>query len=113
MERLAEYGVYWPHMAAVLTVSAMVGTAVHVLLHKRDARAAVGWLGLVWFAPVLGVCLYWLFGINRVRRRAQLLFAGREAAVLPASVAAVTPGELKARVATVYPRPWSARTHRS
>jgi cardiolipin synthase len=42
----------------------------HVLLHKRDVGAAIGWIGLAWLSPVLGPGLYWMFGINRVRRRA-------------------------------------------
>jgi cardiolipin synthase len=46
---------------------------VHVLLTKREVASAVGWIGLVWFAPILGATLYLLFGVNRVRRRARLL----------------------------------------
>ena len=31
---------------------------------------ALGWIGAVWFAPIFGSLLYYLFGINRVTRRA-------------------------------------------
>ncbi len=42
----------------------------HVLLRKREVAAATGWIGLVWLAPVWGAILYFMFGINRVVRRA-------------------------------------------
>ena len=46
---------------------------VHALLHKRDVGAALGWIGLSWLAPFVGGFLYFVAGINRVRRRAQRL----------------------------------------
>lgn len=42
----------------------------HVLVYKRDSRAAVAWVGLIWLTPLLGALLYVLLGINRVRRKA-------------------------------------------
>jgi len=54
----------------VLTVLLSVITSAHVVLYKRDSRAAVGWVGLVWLAPVVGSALYALLGINRIRRQA-------------------------------------------
>jgi cardiolipin synthase len=64
---------------------------VHILYRKKDTRAAAGWIGLVWFAPVLGVCLYWLFGVNRITRRARLRFADKQTVSLPEKEAAVSP----------------------
>jgi cardiolipin synthase A/B len=49
------------------------GVTIHILLSKREVASAVGWIGLVWFAPILGAISYLLFGVNRVRRRARLL----------------------------------------
>ncbi len=46
---------------------------LHVLLRKREVASSVGWIGLVWFAPILGAILYIVLGVNRVRRRARLL----------------------------------------
>jgi len=46
---------------------------LHVLLHKREVASAVGWIGLVWFAPIVGAIGYVMFGVNRVKRRARLL----------------------------------------
>jgi cardiolipin synthase A/B len=50
-----------------------IGVTTHVLLHKRDVGASIGWIGLAWLSPILGSVLYLIFGINRVKRRANLL----------------------------------------
>ena len=81
----------WPYLLTLATFLAILATAVHILDKKRDTRAAAGWLGLVWFAPVLGVCLYWMFGVNRIKRRAMLHFAHKQAVPLPEREAAVSP----------------------
>jgi cardiolipin synthase len=44
---------------------------VHVLLYKRNSRAAFGWLGLILVFPIAGALLYALFGVNRVQRKAR------------------------------------------
>lgn len=50
-----------------------VGVTIHILLRKREVASAVGWIGLVWFAPISGAIAYLMFGVNRVRRRARRL----------------------------------------
>ena len=45
----------------------------HVLLRKREVASAVGWIGLAWFAPITGAIIYFVFGVNRVQRRARRL----------------------------------------
>jgi cardiolipin synthase len=85
----------WPALWAwLLTVAQMLVAAIasaHVILHKRDVRAAIGWVGLIWFVPFGGAVLYLLFGINRIRRRAADLRgprpAGRLAGTWPAAAA--------------------------
>lgn len=52
------------HVLLAVVVSA------HIVLTKEDVRAAIGWTGLVWLAPIFGSLLYLFFGINRIRRRA-------------------------------------------
>lgn len=42
----------------------------HALLAKRDVRAALGWIAVAWLSPFVGGFLYYVFGINRVARRA-------------------------------------------
>ena len=43
---------------------------VHVLERKRDVAAAVAWIGVAWLSPIVGSAVYFLFGVNRVHRRA-------------------------------------------
>jgi len=45
----------------------------HAILYKRDSRSAVAWVGLIWLSPILGSILYWLFGVNRIRKKAVAL----------------------------------------
>ncbi len=59
----------WPLFTAVAGVTISLVASAHVILYKRDSRAAVAWVGLIWLAPLLGVILYVMLGINRVRRR--------------------------------------------
>jgi hypothetical protein len=37
-----------------------------VLLHKEDSRAALGWVAVVLGIPILGMLLYFMFGLNRI-----------------------------------------------
>ncbi len=69
-------GPYWPLPLGLDAVLATFASA-HVVLHKRDVRAAIGWVGIIWLVPLLGPLLYWLLGINRIRRRAGRLRPGR------------------------------------
>ncbi len=68
MEEL--FHAFWPHITAASVLLLSLLAAGHVLIYKRDSRAAVGWVGLIWLAPLIGPMLYMLLGINRVRRRA-------------------------------------------
>lgn len=56
-------------LAIVYPLSAILVT-VDVLLKKSDVRAALGWIAAAWLSPIFGALLYYLFGINRVTRRA-------------------------------------------
>ncbi|HEX9023583.1 MAG TPA: cardiolipin synthase [Geobacteraceae bacterium] len=57
-------------LAACIAVLS-IATAGHALLHKRDSRAALGWMSLNLTLPLLGPFLYWCLGINRISRRAR------------------------------------------
>ena len=57
-------------LAGVLWLILQITVTLHILLHKEDVPSAIGWIGLVWLAPLLGSVAYVLFGINRVRRKA-------------------------------------------
>lgn len=65
---------WWSTIVAVVGVLLSLIASAHVVLGKRQTRAAIGWIGLIWVAPYLGTALYVLLGINRVRRRAQSLW---------------------------------------
>lgn len=58
---------------AACSVAVSVAASSHVVLYKRDSRAATAWTGLIWLAPFVGAFLYVLLGINRIERRAKLL----------------------------------------
>ena len=61
---------FWPHLAAGFDLLAAVLASIHVLLNKRDTRAATIWISLVWMLPLLGSVFYLALGVNRIRRRA-------------------------------------------
>jgi cardiolipin synthase len=58
---------------SVVHVLLAIFVTVHVLFHERDVGASTGWIGLAWLSPILGSILYAIFGINRVKRRANQL----------------------------------------
>ncbi len=67
------------HIAALgLGLLLSVLATGHVVLHKRDSRAAIAWVGFVWLVPLAGAVLYFIFGVNRIRRKAALLRANLE-----------------------------------
>jgi cardiolipin synthase len=60
-------------IAVLITVAHIllaIGVSAHIILTKDDVRSAIGWVGLVWLAPVLGSILYIVLGVNRISRRA-------------------------------------------
>ena len=63
----------WTAVAAALSLALSLVASGHVVLHKRDVRAALGWVALIWAAPVVGAIAYFVLGVNRIRRRAEAL----------------------------------------
>lgn len=75
---------------SIVHILLAICVTVHVLFHKRDVGASIGWIGLAWLSPILGSLLYSIFGINRVKRRANQLRdkrTGRRGAEPPLSPA--------------------------
>jgi cardiolipin synthase len=62
------------HMIIALLLS------VYIINNKRDPRAAVAWIGLIWLSPFIGAFLFYVLGINRITRRASRLRAGQDRA---------------------------------
>jgi len=66
----------WPYLLAALDFTLAVSVTLHAVLRKRNTRAVVGWVGLAWLAPFLGPFAYFVFGINRIQRKAAALRIG-------------------------------------
>lgn len=64
---------FWHLAAAGLALVLAVIACGHAVLYKRETRSAIAWVGFIWFVPLIGSLLYFVFGINRLRRRAVLL----------------------------------------
>jgi cardiolipin synthase A/B len=62
---------------AIWILAIMLGlvASAHAVLRKREVRAAIGWVAVIWLVPVVGAILYGFFGINRIRRKARLMRA--------------------------------------
>lgn len=60
-------------IVTALSAIAAAGAAGHAAVYKRDNRAAMLWITLIVFLPLAGAALYFILGINRVRRRAAIL----------------------------------------
>jgi cardiolipin synthase len=59
----------WPLLTAIAGFLVSILATGHVVLYKRDSRAAIAWVGLIWLVPFLGSVMYLLLGINRIRRK--------------------------------------------
>jgi cardiolipin synthase len=69
MARLEEILIeYWPHLLLVISIVASSVASVHAAMTKKDVRAAIAWVGVILFSPILGALLYLVAGINRIRK---------------------------------------------
>lgn len=59
---------YWTYLVFVASVVVGLAAALHAAMHKDEVRAALGWAALVLFSPFLGAFLYFIAGVNRIRR---------------------------------------------
>jgi cardiolipin synthase len=80
MVLVVDTGLTFTQWLQALVFMVGVGLAVwasgHALIYKRDPRSATLWVGLIWTLPLLGSLLYFLVGINRIRRWAESLRGG-------------------------------------
>jgi len=63
----------WPYAVLALTLVLSLLAAGHALLYKRDPRSAALWMLCVGLLPLAGAVLYFVLGVNRIKRRAILL----------------------------------------
>jgi cardiolipin synthase len=66
-----------PSLLTALNLVVSLVASGHVVLSKRDTRAAIGWIGLIWLSPIVGSIVYALLGINRIKRKARRLRRGQ------------------------------------
>lgn len=78
-----EINLLYPLLVTVASFVVALFVSAHVVLHKRDVRAAIGWVGVIWLTPFIGSFLYLAFGINRVKRKARKVYAGVPASQQP------------------------------
>src|SRR5437660_5807344 len=84
------------HIAAIgLGLLLSVLATGHAVLYKRDSRSAIAWVGFVWLVPLVGAVLYFIFGVNRLRRQAALLRGDREPYRAHAAEPECSPEELQ------------------
>ncbi|HEY8520488.1 MAG TPA: phospholipase D-like domain-containing protein [Gammaproteobacteria bacterium] len=76
---------------AALGLALGLTASIHALLYKRLPQSAFGWIAVCMSLPFAGALLYYLFGINRVERRARALRSARPPSATPADGAAAPP----------------------
>jgi len=73
LERLVDV---WQYVLLGLGLLMAVVASAHAMLWKRDTRGALLWVGVIWLSPLVGAVLYFILGVNRIRRRAAHIRAG-------------------------------------
>jgi len=63
----------YQYLIVVCLFLVAIYAATHALIYKKDSRAAFGWIAVCIFLPLFGPLLYFIFGINRVHKRARAL----------------------------------------
>jgi len=71
-------GEVWHIGLAALDILLSLAASGHAVLYKRDSRSAIAWVGFIWLVPLAGATLYFILGVNRIRRQAVLLRRGLE-----------------------------------
>lgn len=93
---------WWPQILGIVgIVAAMLATA-HLALTKRNVQARAGWVAIVWLTPIVGVLLYLLFGVNRIRRRAVALHRRTTRPLEPVSAVPASGGDLPVSLQAIH-----------
>ncbi|OOG25931.1 cardiolipin synthase [Thioalkalivibrio denitrificans] len=88
-------------VSALLVLAFALFSAAHAVLNKRDTRAVIAWVGLIMLLPLGGSILYWLLGVNRIKRKARALRESAGRGVLPLVVEPARVGERWRALASV------------
>jgi cardiolipin synthase len=84
----------WHFTIAGLAFLMSILAAGHAVLYKRDSRSAIAWVGFIWLAPLVGAVCYFIFGVNRLRRKATFLRSNLERYCAPGVQTECLPEEL-------------------
>ncbi|MCC7087300.1 MAG: cardiolipin synthase [Pirellulales bacterium] len=87
---------FWPHLTGIAIAIIELVATCHAVLYKRDSRATIGWVGLILLTPLFGAILYWMFGINRIQRRAIMKRSGQAASEPADDVYVASPERIQA-----------------
>jgi cardiolipin synthase len=71
-----QWQLLWPHLFSGIAFLLGLWAVGHVLLYKRDCRAAISWVLFIWLIPILGPVLYAILGVNRICRPGRSLRQG-------------------------------------
>ena len=63
----------WPWIIGIVHAVVTVVASSHVVLTKATLASAIGWVGIIWLTPLVGSILYFMFGVNRIQRKARTL----------------------------------------
>ena len=58
-----------PFLIGALGLALSIVASLHAITTKREVRAAIGWVGLIWLVPFVGAGVYAIAGVNRIRRK--------------------------------------------
>lgn len=68
----------WPYLYLFVGLPVALWAGGHAILHKKEVRSSIGWVGIIALVPFLGPLFYYLLGINRIQRKASRLLGDRQ-----------------------------------
>lgn len=70
---------------AVVERSLALYAGLHAVLKKRETKAVIGWVGLIFLSPLVGSVLYFMLGVNRIERKGQRILKEIQRATIQAT----------------------------
>jgi cardiolipin synthase A/B len=66
----------WTVLVTALAGVLAVAASLHAIMTRREVGTAVAWVGVILLSPIVGAVVYFLLGVNRIKRRARELRGG-------------------------------------
>ncbi|MFP4466053.1 MAG: cardiolipin synthase [Candidatus Goldiibacteriota bacterium] len=60
-------------MIILLPLSFVMWAVIHASITKKEPRSAIAWIAIIILSPVVGAVIYYMMGINRIRKKASEL----------------------------------------